>query len=228
MQLDKRTGIMIAALLLLAGYSVWTNLLSGPETPVSRTAPADAPVPAAPAIPTPSQTVRAPSRNRAIEEWHPRVLPKRIEDRPDPTKVDPTLHLELFAKVQEVPPAGGSRNLFQFATAPPKEVAQLKGPEPVVPMHVWQGPKEPPPPPPPAPPPPPPPIPLKFYGYSTTLANGRKTAYFMDGEEILLAAEGDTVKRRYKIVRIGPTSAVIEDLDAKRQQSVPLTEEGQG
>jgi hypothetical protein len=40
--------------------------------------------------------------------------------------------------------------------------------------------------------------------------------------------EGDTLKKRYKIVRINPTSIVIEDLDAKRQQSVPLTPESAG
>ena len=40
--------------------------------------------------------------------------------------------------------------------------------------------------------------------------------------------KGETLKRRYKIMRIGPTSILIEDLDAHRQQSVPLTEEGTG
>ena len=42
------------------------------------------------------------------------------------------------------------------------------------------------------------------------------------------ATEGETLKRRYKIIRIGPTSILIEDLDAKRQQSLPLTEENAG
>jgi len=84
------------------------------------------------------------------------------------------------------------------------------------------------PPAPPPPPPPPPPITLKFYGYSTAKDSGKKTAYLLDGEEIYLASEGDTLKRRYRIVRIATNSILIEDLDAKRQQSVPLTEEGVG
>jgi hypothetical protein len=71
-------------------------------------------------------------------------------------------------------------------------------------------------------------VPLKFYGYATFRRNGRKTAYFLDGDDIVIAAEGDVVKRRYRIVRIGPTSVTVEDTDAKRQQTVPLVEEAQG
>ena len=223
---------MVGALALLAGYSVYTNLLSGPEVPAaspSRTAPertASAPVQSGPADTRPARA-RAP-RGRS-DEWRPIVLAKRPEDRPDVTKVDPTLHWELFAKVQEVPQAGGSRNLFQFGTAPPaKAPVQLAGAEPVVKVRPFVGPRQPAPPPPPPPAPPPPPITLKFYGWSTTTAAGKRMGYFLDGEEILLAGEGDTLKRKYKIVRIGPGAAVIEDLDAKHQQSVPLTEEGQG
>jgi hypothetical protein len=81
------------------------------------------------------------------------------------------------------------------------------------------------------PPPPPPapvaPIPLKFYGFSTIRSNGKKTAYFMDGEDILLASEGDTLKRRYRVVRIQATSVLMEDTEAKRQESLPLAPEAQ-
>jgi hypothetical protein len=151
------------------------------------------------------------------------LRPKRVEDRIDPTAVDPTLRLDLLAHAQTANAAGGIRNLFQFSTPPPKEVAKLAGPEPVVKV----GPVQPPPPPPPPPPTPPPPITIKFYGFSTAAVTGKKTAYFLDGEDILLGREGDTLKRRYKVVRILPTSVLIEDTDAKRQQSVPLTEEAQ-
>jgi hypothetical protein len=130
--------------------------------------------------------------------------------------------------VQSVELSGGSRNVFQFAPAPPKEPVKLAGVEPTVPVHVFYGPRPPAPPPPPALPAPPPPITLKFYGFSTSADNGKKTAYLLDGDEIYLASEGQTVKRRYKIIRIAASSILIEDLDAKHQQSVPLTEEGTG
>jgi hypothetical protein len=86
------------------------------------------------------------------------------------------------------------------------------------------GPLQPPKPPPPAPPPPPPAIPLKFYGF-TSYRQGVKRAFFMEGEDIFVAAEGDTIKNRYKIIRIGVNSAVVEDINFKNQQTLPLLEE---
>ena len=50
-------------------------------------------------------------------------------------------------------------------------------------------------------------------------------AFFLDGDEISVAAEGDTVKKRYRVVRIGVNSVLMEDMESKRQQSLPLTEE---
>jgi hypothetical protein len=55
--------------------------------------------------------------------------------------------------------------------------------------------------------------------------NGKKTAFFLDGDEISVAAEGDTVKKRYRVVRIGVNSVLMEDTESKRQQSLPLTED---
>ena len=72
------------------------------------------------------------------------------------------------------------------------------------------------------------PITLKYYGYSTARANGKKQAFFLDGDDILVAGEGDTVKRRYRVVRIGVNSVVMEDVDSKRQQPVALAEEAGG
>jgi hypothetical protein len=107
----------------------------------------------------------------------------------------------------------------------------LKGPEPIV-ARPFVGPRTPPPPTPPPPPPPkptPPPIPLKFYGISTARNNGKKTAYFLDtDQEILMAAEGETVKRRYRVVRINANSVVMEDTEFKEQQTLQLVEEAQG
>jgi hypothetical protein len=90
----------------------------------------------------------------------------------------------------------------------------------------------------PAPPPPPPPVPasalppppitMKYYGLATKRIDGKKTAFFLDGEDILLATEGMTVKKRYKIVRINSESVVIEDTDVKREQTVKISEDAGG
>ncbi len=232
---NKKQVAILAGLGIVAAYFFYTNVLAGPDIPASSRRSATTPPPAttvAPPLPGPQGTApparRAMSRSRG-DEFHPIFRDRNPANRPDLTSIDPTLKLNRFAMVQGVDLAGGARNLFQFAPAPPKEAPKLVASnEPIVKPYVPSGPRQPPPPAPPPPPPPPPPITLKFYGFSTARENGKKTAYLMDGDEILLAAEGDTLKRRYKVVRIAPTSIVIEDLDAKRQQSVPLTEEGAG
>ena len=52
-----------------------------------------------------------------------------------------------------------------------------------------------------------------------------RRAFFLDGDDILVAGENETVKNRYKIVRIGVNSAVVEDTTNKNQQTLPLIEE---
>jgi hypothetical protein len=142
--------------------------------------------------------------------------------------VDPTLHLELVKKLQEAAGDTGGRNLFQFGPPPPppptpEQIAKLNHPEPVVtPQPQNVAPAGPPPPPPPAP------ISLKYYGLSTARANGKKVAFFMDGEAILMAGEGEMLQKRYRVVRIGVNSVVLEDTQLKREQSVPLASEPNG
>jgi hypothetical protein len=80
----------------------------------------------------------------------------------------------------------------------------------------------------PPPPPPPPPITLKYYGYTAQRADGHKRAFFLDGDDIFVAAEGDLVKRRYKIVRIGVNSVVVEDTQFNNTQTLALAEESAG
>jgi hypothetical protein len=234
-KINKKTAVWLSLLGLLAAYSVYTNVLSGPDTPPSSAThtaadSASSPVTMATAVGS-AAAPRVPASRGRADEFHPVYIPRRIEDRLPGEKIDPTLRGELLAKVQSVSLAGGARNLFAFSPPPPKEAPKLAGPEPkVAVVRPFVGPKEPPPPAPPkppTPPPPPPPITLKFYGFATRSDSGKRTAYFLDDAgEILMASEGDTVKRRYKIVRIGTSSVTIDDLDAKHQSSVPIIDEG--
>jgi hypothetical protein len=80
----------------------------------------------------------------------------------------------------------------------------------------------------PPPPPPPPPIMLKYYGYSSARGDNRKRAFFLDGDDILVAGEGEVVKKRYRVVRIGVNSVVMEDTQFKHEQTLPLQEEAAG
>ena len=188
--------------------------------------------PAAAPSPTPVTAPRRltnTTRSRS-DEFHPTLRSTRKEEQIDPLTVDPTLRLDLLAKVQAVKLDGGQRNLFQFGK--PEPVAALKGDEPKIePKREAMGPPPAPPPPPkpgPAPPPPPPPITFKYYGVATKRINNQKTAFFLDGEDIILANEGMNVKKRYRVVRINNDSVVLEDVELKREQTLKISEDAGG
>ena len=239
---NKKSVWALAILGVVAAYMVYSNLLSDSSTSTGapkaaavseRTLAAEGATGATPAgtplasSQPPTSPRQAGSRSRG-DEFHPSLRSKRKEDQIDPLTIDPTLHLELLAKVQSVKLDGGQRNLFQFGAA--VQTATLTGPEiKIVPkVKERMGPQEaPPPPPPPGPvvPPPPPPITMKYYGLATKRIDGKKTAFFLDGEDILFAIEGMTVKKRYKIVRINAESVVIQDTEARSEQTVKISED---
>jgi hypothetical protein len=230
----KRTTILLAVLSVAAAYAVYSNFFDEPS--VSRSSSRAAVQPAADEAPvigsgSPStQSTRAASRGRS-DEFLPALSSPRKEDQINPITQDPTLRIDLLAKLQDVPAAGGGRDLFNFGKQPVATEALNKNPEPIVrPFQFIGPPKYTPPAAPsgPPPPPPPPPINLKYYGILQELADGKKTACFMDGDEILVETEGATFKGRYKLVRIGINSAIIEDLQYKRQQTLQLAEDTQG
>jgi hypothetical protein len=68
-----------------------------------------------------------------------------------------------------------------------------------------------------------PPIKWKFYGFANQPDDARKRAFLLDSEgAVFVATEGDVFSQRYKIVRIGVNSIVVEDLQFNDQQTLPL------
>jgi hypothetical protein len=243
---DKKKVWALAALGVVAAYFVYTNVLtdssgpggaakSAPVTERERVAaeatgasPVAAPGPTAASQPAAPPRRLGGTRSSRGDEFHPTLRPKNKEDQVPLSDVDPTLHLELLAKVQNVKLDGGQRNLFQFG-----ESVRLAGDEPkIVPKREAYGPPVPPPPPPPPGPPPvvpPPPITMKYYGLAIKRSDGKKTGFFLDGEEIIPFAEGMVVKKRYKIVRINADTVVLENLEVKnQQQTVKIAEDAGG
>jgi hypothetical protein len=234
---DKKKVYLLAALGVGALYGMY-SAFSGPSIPAPKpAAPRDPTAIEQPSLPAPAESAgpaaapRSRVRNAARnEEFHPVLRSKRKEDQIDPFTIDPEIKLYILARLQEVPAAGGGRNLFQFGATPPVELP--KGPEPTVKVaaRLIGPPLVGPPPPPPGPPPPPPPAPFnaKYYGLATAAANGSKRAFFLDGEDIIIKSEGETVKGHFRVVRIGLTSVVVEDTENKRQQTVQIAEDAQG
>ena len=223
----KVAALGICVLLAIVAY-FFNRTPSGSSEPstVPRTATGVTPQPAA--HPATRQTVRA---NRAgqrgqagLQEFRPSLKPKKGEEA-SRADIDPTLRLDLLEKLQKVGMEGGKRSLFEASATPPVQLAKVvKEPPKVIPSKIV-GPQLPPP---EVKPPEPvaPPVPLKFYGFVNPQRPGTKRAFFLDGDDIIVATEGQLIKNRYKIVRIGISSAVVEDTQFKsKQQTLPLVEE---
>ena len=108
-----------------------------------------------------------------------------------------------LGKLQETaPPSETTRNPFRFGArpAPPPPPAREPPPKPVVPPG-------------PPPPPPIPPIALKFIG--RLVVGSQIVAVLSDSKgTVFNAVEGQIVDGRYRVVKIGSESLVIEYVDA--------------
>ena len=134
---------------------------------------------------------------------------------PPTPSLDPRLKLEQLELAENTEYAGTGRNIFQDQA------------ESVIPTPV-QGPfkQKPQPTPPPGPPPipPPPPINLRYFGFANNSGSPLRKAFLSNGDDVFVAAEGDIVNRRYKILRINPTSIEIQDVLSNNTQSIPLSQ----
>lgn len=214
-------GVLVVALVI--AYVLNRTPSAAPVATPARVAPA----PQSPEIEkTPVVTARrASSRigNRG-EDWHPSLkLPEGL----DVNKIDPTIHSDLLEKLRGVPAENGTRgSVFAFGQAPPPpqpkvdpiKVKAMETAAAAAKKQAEEAAKNVPPPKPTAPP-----IPLKFYGYSA--ARGTKRAFFLDGDDIDVVSENEVIKNRYKVIRIGINSVVVEDMSFKSQQTLPLVEE---
>ena len=133
-----------------------------------------------------------------------------------PETVKPAdLEVRLGELWQRRPATGASeRNPFRFYTPPPPPppVASGGGRGPVAPTPspVPEG---------PPPPPPPPPIPLKFIG-TRDVPNVGKIAVFSDCRTTMRGKEGDLIDGRYRLVRIGVESVVMEYADGRGRTTI--------
>lgn len=128
------------------------------------------------------------------------------------TQLDPTLNMGPMLVAERLVYSGTGRNIFSAASAPmeiPKPIAPAR-PKATAPVYT-----------PPPGPPPPPPIDLKFFGTETSSTGNRK-AFLLHGDDVFLAADGDVVQRRYRILTVSANSVLVEDMVNNNRQSLPL------
>ena len=127
-------------------------------------------------------------------------------------QLDPTLKMGPMLVTEQLVYSGTGRNIFSLASAPieiPKLVASVR-PKPTGPVFT-----------PPSGPPPPPPIDLKFFGTEMN-SQGKRRAFLLHGDDVFLAADGDIVQRRYRILTVSANSVQVEDMSNNNRQTLPL------
>jgi hypothetical protein len=230
----KKIAILGGLVLVLATVFLLNRTSDGPQ-PQAASPAAPAPVISANSVPrgnvnapAPSALIQMPPQRgggdrraeASIQDFKPSL---KLPDGVDVSRIDPSLKLDLMAKLQQTPLQGGERSLFDFGAEPrpplPKVNPVKPPPLPIVPVTPVAAT--------PVMPPKPviPPIPLKFYGYVSESEGPSRRAFFLDGEDIVVAGENDTIRNRYRVIRIGVNSAVVEDTTNKNQQTLPLIEE---
>ena len=162
--------------------------------------------PSATPLPAPvaPQTTSGNSTKTAVRRTASGKFVKSSEPR-----LDPTLDLDLLRQSEQIKYAGNARNIF-VAGSIPTVVAGHNGtdkPRAYTPPVVQ----------------PPPPINLKFFGFANKPGEPKKI-FLSQGEDIFIAAEGDIVNRRYRVLHISPAAVDIEDVLNNNRQSIPLTQ----
>ena len=149
---------------------------------------------------------------RTAREYRPSLKPPKDME---PASIDPRLHLAALARLQDVAVAGTSRSLFEISAAPPAQQLAVAEPKPIkAGVHRHGPPRS--------------SSAARAAAHSPRSAHsaqvlrlresraaGCEQAFFMENEDILIAGEGDIMKKRYKIIRIGVNSAEVEDTQFK-------------
>ena len=136
-----------------------------------------------------------------------------------PINVDePHLRVDLLEKLKNEEYAGSHRNIFAFGPPPPPPLtaAQIAQRD-----HKIYGPQ---------PPAPPPPVNVgaTLFGYASMPQSGKRVAFFLDGDDVLVVTEGAVFLNRFRLDKIGNDSADIEEISSQRHVTVPMVAPASG
>ena len=233
---DKKKTALAAGLTLVALVTVYVQFFSGGGSgsasapPRPRPAAATQPRPQAPAglEAASNRNVAAASRpsRRALSKDFDPIWRQSHEGEFDPLAADPSLRTDLLVAVRTVPMSAYSRNIFEFGERrriiePLSDAEIAKAAERAIPE--------------PTPPPPPvqmaaaapakrtaPRLTWKYYGFASPSGDGKRRAFLLDGQHVLIGTEGDVFRGRYKLKRVGLTAVVIEDMEYSEDQTLSI------
>lgn len=186
---------IFGGLALVCGIYEIVQMNSSPSTPTPS-------APSAPVAARPATTARGTTGHDAA----------RVSN----AQLDPTLHMGGMLLAEALEYNGTGRNIFSASsvapvTTIPKPVASARlnkqAAAIAAPIHTG--------------PPPLPPIDLRFFGVATD-SEGNRQAFFLKGDDVFLAKQGDIVGRRYRVSTITATSAEVTDMQTNNTQRLPL------
>jgi hypothetical protein len=67
-------------------------------------------------------------------------------------------------------------------------------------------------------------VPGEFFGYAMTPSTGKRVAFFKQGDDVFVVAEGDTFLSNFRLIHIGPDSADVEQISDHRHATVPMVQ----
>ncbi len=128
---------------------------------------------------------------------------------------NPSLHKDGVDKARRTEYKSGGRNIFSRELPPPpvKEADKKRK-------------LDPPPPPPPPPLPTVSPLPVKFFGFGTVPNGTKRIAFFSNGEDVYVVAEGELLLNRFRILRIGNANLEYEEVSSGLHGTANLEEQG--
>lgn len=123
---------------------------------------------------------------------------------------EPDLHLDLLEKIHNTKYAGLQRDIFSGQPLPPPRPQNPVKPRQPDPGEIVN------------PVPPPVQVPAQFFGYAARPGSHGRVAFFLNGDDVLIVAEGDTFLGNFRLLNIGDASALVQEISSGRQTSVPL------
>jgi hypothetical protein len=124
----------------------------------------------------------------------------------EPLQLDnPELRLDLLTRIRKREYDGAHINIFTGRPIP----------QPVQPANIVEPPRV-------TEPPPPVQIPVKFFGYAADPQSGKKRAFFTNGDDVFILAEGEVLLAKFRLLRIGTTAADFEEVSSGRRATLAL------
>ncbi|MFZ1204244.1 MAG: hypothetical protein WA369_12145 [Candidatus Acidiferrales bacterium] len=125
---------------------------------------------------------------------------------------EPQLRVYLLARLQKLEYTGSHRNIFLAEPPPPPKPPQVQET-----AARFVGPRQP-------PPPPPVQVPGQLFGYASEPTSGHRVAFFTEGDDVLVVAEGSTFLGRFRLIHVTDNSADVEEISDGRHAMVPMVQ----